>query len=295
MKKLNFPFTAILGQDNMKEALVLNVIEPRIGGVLLTGQQGTGKSTAVRSLVEILPDIEEYEGCPFHDNPVDLENLCDLCQSGERSLVKHPIPLVNLPLGATEDMLIGSLDIEKIIQEGKRAILPGLLAKANRGILYVDEINLLQDHLVDILLDVSASGVNVIEREGISLSHPASFILVGSMNPEEGELGPQISDRLGVEVNIIAPKDPALRAEITQRVIDFNDNPALFVEKYCDQQEELKQKIIDAKIILPTVQIPPKSLLLHHKSFSNSDYIRNGPILPLFDLLEHGPHFEDLH
>ena len=225
----------------------------------------------------------------------DPENLCDLCQSGERSLVKHPIPLVNLPLGATEDMLIGSLDIEKIIQEGKRAILPGLLAKANRGILYVDEINLLQDHLVDILLDVSASGVNVIEREGISLSHPASFILVGSMNPEEGELRPQISDRLGVEVNIIAPKDPALRAEITQRVIDFNDNPALFVEKYCDQQEELKQKIIDAKIILPTVQIPPKSLLLHHKSFSNSDYIRNGPILPLFDLLEHGPHFEDLH
>jgi len=258
MKKINFPFSAILGQDNMKDALLLNVIDPKIGGVLLTGQQGTGKSTAVRSLIDILPNIEVREGCQFQCNPNDVENLCDYCQAehDKHALIQHPINLVNLPLGSTEDMVIGSLDIEKIIQQGKRAILPGLLAKAHRGILYVDEINLLQDHLVDILLDTSASGINVIEREGISLSHPAQFILVGSMNPEEGELRPQISDRLGVEVNIQAPKDAKMRAEITRRVIEFNDNPAKFLEKYAPEQIKLQNQIQNAKTLLSQIQIP---------------------------------------
>ena len=255
MKKLKFPFTAILGQDNMKLALVLNVIDPKIGGVLLTGQQGTGKSTAVRSLVDILPEIEINEGCQFQCNLNDKENLCNYCKSGPPLHVKRKINLVNLPLGATEEMVIGSLDIEKIIREGKRTIQPGLLAKANQGILYVDEINLLQDHLVDILLDVSASGINLIEREGISLDHPSSFILVGSMNPEEGELRPQISDRLGLEVEIMAPTNPAMRAEISQRVIQFTDNPAAFCEKYQDQQLELSKKIQNAKKIINEVKI----------------------------------------
>lgn len=258
MKKYNFPFTAIIGQDNLQIALLLNLVDPKIGGVLLTGQQGTGKSTAVRSLIDILPEIEEFEGCQFHCDPKDKDNLCDFCQTQGKILQKHQISLVNMPLGATEDMVIGSLDIEKIIKEGKRAILPGLLAKAHRGILYIDEINLLQDHLVDILLDTSASGVNVVEREGISLSHPANFILVGSMNPEEGELRPQISDRLGIEVNIRAPMNPKTRAEISRRVIAFNDNPEKFIDIYLASQLELKARIKNAKNILDKVMIPMK-------------------------------------
>jgi Mg-chelatase subunit ChlI/Mg-chelatase subunit ChlD len=257
MKHFHFPFTAILGQENMIEALILNVIDPKIGGVLLTGQQGTGKSTAVRSLVDLLPHITINEGCQFQCNLDDQENLCEYCRSHPHSPISKPINLVNLPLGATEDMVLGSLDIEKIIREGKRTIQPGLLAKAHRGLLYVDEINLLQDHLVDILLDVSASGINLIEREGISLSHPSRFILVGSMNPEEGELRPQISDRLGLEVPIFAPKDPKMRAEITKRVIEFNDNPEQYLKKYEKYQNDLKAAIEKAIELISKIQIPP--------------------------------------
>ncbi|MHA1819858.1 MAG: ATP-binding protein [Promethearchaeota archaeon] len=263
MKRLNFPFTAIIGQDRMRKALILNVIDPKIGGVLLTGHQGTGKSTAVRSLADILPEIEAIEGCPFscdpHDDP---DNLCDSCrrkvleEPEKIKIVKKPISLVDLPLGVTEDMVCGSLDLEKVLKEGKKVLHPGLLAKANRGILYIDEINLLQDHIVDILLDSAASGVNIIEREGVSISHPARFILVGSMNPEEGELRPQINDRLGLEVTIDAPTDPKIRAEITKRVMEFNDDPKGFIEKYKDKQEELKQKIIKARKILKDVEVP---------------------------------------
>ena len=190
MNRINFPFTAILGQDKMKSALILNVIDPRIGGVLLSGHQGTGKSTAVRSLTEIMPKIEYIKGCKFSCDPnSEFDDLCDECQikkdKGEFEVVSREMSLVNLPLGVTEDMVCGSLSIDKVLSEGIRMLHPGLLAKANRGILYVDEINLLQDHIVDVLLDSAASGINIIEREGISVSHPSRFILVGSMNPEE--------------------------------------------------------------------------------------------------------------
>ncbi|MFX1329580.1 MAG: ATP-binding protein, partial [Promethearchaeota archaeon] len=261
MRKINFPFTAILGQEKMKMGLVLNVIDPAIGGILLTGQQGTGKSTAVRSLVELMPQIEIVKGCEFSCDPnSDIEDLCQTCiEKKEKKQIKteyRDMWLVNLPLGVTEDMVCGSLSIDKVLTEGIRALHPGLLAKANRGILYVDEINLLQDHIVDVLLDSAASGVNIIEREGISVSHPSRFVLVGSMNPEEGDLRPQIADRLGLEVTIKAPREPELRAEITKRVIDFEDHPKDFIENFEEEQEKLRNNILNARKILKEVQIP---------------------------------------
>jgi magnesium chelatase subunit D len=261
MKKINFPFTAILGQDKMKMGLVLNVIDPQIGGILLTGQQGTGKSTAVRSLVELMPQIEIIKGCEFSCDPnSDVDNLCQNCID-KKEIRKidtefRDMLLVNLPLGVTEDMVCGSLSIDKVLTEGIRALHPGLLAKANRGILYVDEINLLQDHIVDVLLDSAASGVNIIEREGISISHPSRFVLVGSMNPEEGDLRPQIADRLGLEVTIKAPRDSELRAEITKRVIEFDDNPKEFIKMYDAEQEKLRDRIINARKTIKEVKIP---------------------------------------
>ena len=261
MKKINFPFTAILSQEKMKMGLILNVIDPQIGGILLTGQQGTGKSTAVRSLVELMPQIEVIMGCEFSCDPnSDMDDLCQNCmEKQEKKQFKtefRDMWLVNLPLGVTEDMVCGSLSIDKVLTEGIRALHPGLLAKANRGILYVDEINLLQDHIVDVLLDSAASGVNIIEREGISVSHPSRFVLVGSMNPEEGDLRPQIADRLGLEVRIKAPRDPELRAEITKRVIEFDDHPKEFIKNFEDEQEKLRNKILNARKILKEVQIP---------------------------------------
>lgn len=261
MKKINFPFVAILGQDKMKLGLILNVIDPLIGGVLLTGHQGTGKSTAVRSLVDIMPEIEVIKGCEFSCDPnSNIEDLCVQCREKKekREIVIEvkDMNLTDLPLGATEDMVTGSLSIDKVLKEGTSVLHPGLLAKANRGILYIDEINLLQDHIVDVLLDAAASGINIIEREGISVSHPSRFILVGSMNPDEGELRPQIADRLGLEVKIEAPQDPKLRSEITKRVIEFDDNPKEFIKKYEREQENLKQKIIKAREILKEVKIP---------------------------------------
>ncbi len=261
MRKINFPFTAILGQEKMKMGLILNVIDPQIGGILLTGQQGTGKSTAVRSLVELMPQIEIVAGCEFSCDPnSDIDDLCQNCiEKKEKEQITtefRDMWLVNLPLGVTEDMVCGSLSIDKVLTEGIRALHPGLLAKANRGILYVDEINLLQDHIVDVLLDSAASGVNIIEREGISISHPSRFVLVGSMNPEEGDLRPQIADRLGLEVRIKAPRDSELRAEITKRVIEFDDHPKEFIKNFEDEQEKLRQQILNARDILKEVQIP---------------------------------------
>ncbi|MFX1257534.1 MAG: ATP-binding protein [Promethearchaeota archaeon] len=263
MKKISFPFTAIMGQDKMKMGLILNVIDPQIGGILLTGHQGTGKSTAVRSLVEVMPKIEVIKDCQFACDPKSsFDDLCVECQEKkERGKLKKEITemkLVNLPLGVTEDMVCGSLSIDKVLTEGTSELHPGLLAKANRGILYVDEINLLQDHIVDVLLDAAASGINIIEREGISVSHPSRFVLVGSMNPEEGELRPQIADRLGLEVKIRAPRDVKLRAEITKRVIEFDDNPKEFIKKYEENQERLRQRILKAREILREVKIPSR-------------------------------------
>lgn len=260
-KKKNYPFTAILGQPQMKLGLILNVIDPMIGGVLLTGQQGTGKSTAVRSLIEVMPEIEVVKECVFSCNPkAVLNDLCDDCrkrkESGNLEIEKRSMRIADMPLGATEDMVTGSLSIDRVLTEGIRSLHPGLLAKANRGVLYVDEINLLQDHIVDVLLDAASSGINIIEREGISVSHPSRFVLVGSMNPEEGELRPQIADRLGLEVKIKAPRDIKLRAEITKSVIDFDDNPKDFIKKYEQEQEDLKKKIVNARQIIKEVQIP---------------------------------------
>ena len=272
MKILNFPFTGILGQDKMKLGLILNVIDPQIGGVLLTGHQGTGKSTAVRSLVEVMPKIETIEDCQYSCNPKsNIDDLCASCREkkGKFKTYTREMKIVNLPLGVTEDMVCGSLSIDKVLTKGTSELHPGLLAKANRGILYVDEINLLQDHIVDVLLDAAASGVNIIEREGISVMHPSKFVLVGSMNPEEGELRPQIADRLGLEVKIKAPRDAKLRAEITKRVIEFDDNPKEFVDKYDKEQEELKQKIINARVIIKEVVIPARIYELVSKIVNN--------------------------
>ena len=261
MRKVQFPFVAVLGQERMKLGLILNVIDPQIGGVLLTGQQGTGKSTGVRSLVEVMPNIEVVKNCQFSCDPRShIDDLCEECrvrkENGELETESKDMRLINLPLGVTEDMVTGSLSIDKVLTEGIRSLHPGLLAKANRGILYIDEINLLQDHIVDTLLDASASGVNIIEREGISVMHPSRFILVGSMNPEEGDLRPQIADRLGLEVKIKAPRDAKLRAEITKRVIDFYDNPKAFIKKYEQEQEELRKKIVRARELIKDVKIP---------------------------------------
>ncbi len=276
MKKLNFPFTAILGQDKMKMALILNVIDPQIGGVLLTGHQGTGKSTAVRSLVEVMPQIEVVVGCPFSCDPdSDLDDLCTVCREkkkkGELRTEKRDMGLVNLPLGVTEDMVCGSLSIDKVLTEGRSELHPGLLAKANRGILYIDEINLLQDHIVDTLLDAAASGINIVEREGISVSHPANFILVGSMNPEEGDLRPQIADRLGLEVKIQAPRNIELRAEISRRVIEFYDNPKQFIKKYEEKQAELRECLVKARKLVKNIKIPKKIYMFVSKIVKNLD------------------------
>nr|QWK42208.1 photochlorophyllide reductase subunit I [Postelsia palmaeformis] len=244
-----FPFTAIVGQEEMKLALELNVIDPKIGGVMIMGDRGTGKSTTIRAIADLLPEIEVIKDDPFNRHPEDkaLENP-------ETEFIK--IPMVDLPLGATEDRVCGTIDIEKALTEGVKAFEPGLLAKANRGILYVDEVNLLDDHLVDILLDSAASGWNTVEREGISIRHPAQFVLVGSGNPEEGELRPQLLDRFGMHAEIRTVKDPDLRVRIVEERTLFDLNPYAWVDKYKDQQDLLKQKIIDAQNILDTVELP---------------------------------------
>ncbi|MBN2150845.1 MAG: VWA domain-containing protein [Candidatus Lokiarchaeota archaeon] len=239
----------------------MNVIDPFIGGVLLTGHQGTGKSTAVRALVDILPEIDVVKGCPFNCDPSWPEDkLCDSCKAlkkeGKLPAIKRKMEVVNLPLGATEEMITGTLNIERVIREGARALQPGLLAKANRQILYVDEINLLSDHLVDLLLDAAASGVNIVEREGVSFMHPAKFMLVGSMNPEEGELRPQISDRLGLAVNIVASKDPKERARISKMVLQFTADTDSVMRVFKDQQDKLRVQVQDARDTLNEVVVP---------------------------------------
>ncbi|CAM9827232.1 unnamed protein product [Ascophyllum nodosum] len=243
-----FPFTAIVGQEEMKLALELNVIDPKIGGVMIMGDRGTGKSTTIRAIADLLPEIEVIKDDPFNRHPNE-ESL----EKTETEFIK--IPMVDLPLGATEDRVCGTIDIEKALTEGIKAFEPGLLAKANRGILYVDEVNLLDDHLVDILLDSAASGWNTVEREGISIRHPAQFVLVGSGNPEEGQLRPQLLDRFGMHAEIKTVKDPDLRVQIVEERTLFDLDPQSWVHKYKDQQASLKQRIIDAQNLLDKTEL----------------------------------------
>lgn len=255
-----FPFTAIVGQEEMKLALLLNVIDPKIGGVMIMGDRGTGKSTTIRALADLLPEIDVVADDPFNSDPRDPEMMSDmvrdrLARHEELPIIKKKVPMVDLPLGATEDRVCGTIDIEKALSEGVKAFEPGLLAKANRGILYVDEVNLLDDHLVDVLLDSAASGWNTVEREGISIRHPARFVLVGSGNPEEGELRPQLLDRFGMHAEIRTVKDPALRVKIVEERSSFDQNPQAYLEKYASQQEALQKQLVAAQQLLPSVTI----------------------------------------
>ena len=255
-----FPFTAIVGQEEMKIALILNVIDPKIGGVMVMGDRGTGKSTTVRALSDLLPDIEVITNDPFNSDPYDTELMSEEIRNKikKKEVLEtefKKIPMIDLPLGSTEDRVCGTIDIEKALSEGIKAFEPGLLAAANRGILYIDEVNLLDDHLVDILLDSAASGWNTVEREGISVSHPARFILVGSGNPEEGELRPQLLDRFGMHAEIKTVKEPDLRVQIVEQRAEFDKSPTTFRENYTLPQQTLRQKIIKAQKILPDVSL----------------------------------------
>lgn len=248
LKKLtNFPFAAIIGQEEMKLALQLNVIDPSIGGVMIMGDRGTGKSTTIRALADLLPDIEVIKNDPFNTNPEGFE------KKYESEAIK--IPMVELPLGATEDRVCGTINLKEILSGGNSTFEPGLLARANRGLLYVDEINLLDDHLVDVLLDSAASGWNTVEREGISIKHPARFILIGSGNPEEGELRPQLLDRFGMHAEIRTINDPLSRVQIVEERISFDQSPEKWFEKYEDEQIDIQNRINNAKNLLPKVEM----------------------------------------
>src|SRR5688500_15708772 len=225
---MNFPFAAIVGQEQLKIALMLCAIDPSLGGVLIRGEKGTAKSTAARALADILPTIEKINGCYFNCSPILPSEPCEVCSEPDRAIAASSVPFVTLPLGATEDRVLGTLDLEKALKGAKRVFQPGLLAAAHRGILYVDEVNLLPDHLVDVLLDVAASGVNTIQREGLSASHPAKFILIGTMNPEEGNLRPQFLDRFGLMVEVGGDFDVLSRVEVVKRRMAFEANPHTF-------------------------------------------------------------------
>jgi len=260
-----YPFTAIVGQSELKLALLLNAVNPMIGGVLIRGPKGTGKSTAVRALADILPEIEVVKGCPFNCNPHDPTNMCESCleryENGETLEVeKRKMKVVTLPIGSTEDRVIGSLDIEKAITEGVRALQPGLLAEANQNILYIDEVNLLPDHITDSILDAAASGWNVVEREGVSVAHPSRFILVGTMNPEEGELRPQLADRFTLHISVEGIYDEEQRMEIIKRNIEFGEDPIGFKKRWRGEQEDLRRRIIKAREILSKVIVPDEIL-----------------------------------
>ncbi|UCH03277.1 MAG: ATP-binding protein [Candidatus Bathyarchaeota archaeon] len=256
-----FPFSAIVGQEELKLSLLLNAINSKIGGVLIRGAKGTGKSTAVRALVDLLPEIDVVKDCPFRCNPHDFTEICEMCRSkienGEDLLVeRRKMKLIDLPLGATEDRVVGTLDIEKAIREGVKALEPGILVEANQNVLYVDEINLLPDHIADVILDSAASGWNIVEREGISVQHPSRFILVGTMNPEEGELRPQLLDRMALHVEVSSIFDRDQRIEIMERNIEFEKNPIDFRTRFQTEQVETIGRILKAKKILPSIKVP---------------------------------------
>jgi magnesium chelatase subunit I len=263
MARVAFPFTAIVAQDELKLALTVCAVDPGIGGVLAFGDRGTGKSTAVRALAALLPPMRVLDGCRYGCDPALRSAWCSECLArlgagNTKALKSHlvPVPVVDLPLGATEDRVVGALDLERALSRGEKAFEPGLLARANRGFLYVDEVNLLEDHLVDLLIDVAASGENVVEREGLSVRHPARFVLVGSGNPEEGELRPQLLDRFGLAVEVRTPNDLATRVEVVKRRDAYERDAQAFVERWQPAQEAARKKIVAARKKIDTVAVP---------------------------------------
>jgi len=258
-----FPFSAVVGQHTLKTALLINAVDPRVGGVLVRGQKGTAKSTAVRALADVLPEIDVVTGCVYGCDPHDARALCAECSAATARVTSRRRPrLVNLPVSATEDRVVGTLDLEHALKSGERRYEPGLLADANRGILYVDEVNLLEDHLVDSLLDSAASGINVVEREGVRHAHPASFILVGTMNPEEGELRPQLLDRFGLCVDVEGIDDPADRVEVMRRRRGFEDDPDGFARQWMAEESALQRRLETAQKRLPDLELDDDLLFL---------------------------------
>lgn len=259
MERQLFPFVSIVGQEDMKRALLLNIVDPGIGGVLGKGEKGTAKSTTVRSLEQILPVRTAVEGCPFYCDPSKPGRLCPYCverlaKEGSLPSVEIPMRVVELPLSATEDRVAGTLDIEHVLKTGERKFDPGVLAQANGNLLYVDEVNLLDDHIVDLLLDSAAMGVNYVEREGVSFSHPSRFVLVGTMNPEEGELRPQLLDRFGLSVDVVGDRDTASRMEVVRRRMAFDEDPEGFLEARRGETEAMRARISEARRALPQVR-----------------------------------------
>ena len=255
-----FPFSAIVGQDEMKLAIQIVAIDPKVGGILAFGDRGTGKSTAVRALADLLPPLQVVVGCRYGCDPASSGATCTDCASlkatGKRPKTEtRPVPVVDLPLGASEDRVVGALDLEKALSQGVKAFSPGLLAQANRGFLYIDEVNLLEDHLVDLLIDVAASGENVVEREGLSVRHPARFVLVGSGNPEEGELRPQLLDRFGLSVEVRTPQDIDQRIAVIKRRDAFERDPQGFRDEWATQNEGLREHILKARKLLDKVKV----------------------------------------
>ena len=262
-----YPFTAIVGQRRMRRALILNAIDPRIGGVLIRGERGTAKSTAARALAALLPPVEVVQGCRFGCDPEKPITWCTECRERFESDQELPVetrqtPFINLPISATEDRVVGTLDIEKAIQKGERHFEPGVLAAANRGLLYIDEVNLLDDHVVDVLLDSAAMGMNIIEREGISFAHPARFILVGTMNPEEGDLRPQLLDRFALSVDIRGILEPRQRVQIMERNLAFEADPESFREEWLSREQELSEQIEHARELVDHVRYASRDLLV---------------------------------
>lgn len=260
-----YPFSALVGQEQMKLALLINVVNPRVGGVLIRGEKGTAKSTAVRALAQLLPRQWLVSGCDYACDPMDHGSLCADCasrlaQGEELESTERQVQVVELPVGATEDRLLGTLDLESALAEGQARFQPGILAAANRQVLYVDEVNLLDDHLVDALLDAAAMGVNTVERESISVSHPSSFTLVGTMNPEEGELRPQLTDRFGLCVQVVGLSDPGQRQEVIRRRLEYEADPFDFASRYAEDGQALSRRIERARVRLSQVGHGPEIL-----------------------------------
>lgn len=256
-----FPFSAIVGQEEMKTALLIGAVDQSVGGVLAMGDRGAGKSTAVRALAALLPEQKAVEGCAYACDPAKADSGCPSCAKLERRrAITRRAPVVDLPLGATEDRVVGALDLERALTLGQKAFEPGLLARANRGFLYIDEVNLLEDHLVDLLLDVAASGENVVERDGLSIRHPARFVLIGSGNPEEGELRPQLLDRFGLCVEVTTPSEIAARIEVVKRRDAYERDPHGFADRWEAEDAKIRRRIERARKRLDEVEVPDASL-----------------------------------